>query len=682
MKKRILSFILTVAILITILPPINVFAAKAGCTSDTCSGCNVTCTFNPKSTLPWGDELSFSGKITSDSTIQKVTVKAFDIDNPDKYAFQIYTNQSVGSKTFYLSNVPDFTAGESSSKNWDGVIIVIYVVLSNETKVHHEYEYEIEFEDLDTPTISSPDEDDTFYAGDDITFKWGSISGAEEFEWEFYEGIRSSGKLLDSDTTGTSSSSRKAVIDGDSIKAGKAYSFYVRATNDYSDSGWEWFNFYAYAKPSELYADPEELSFTKDGGYDYIDLTSSHDWTATVSDSWIKLSDDSGTGDEEIKVTVSANTGSSRIGVITIKSEVGSITINVLQAKGEASRLDVSTTQIQTSYEEGYESFSVTSNLYDWTVSSNVDWLSVTNSSLDLNASVKISVDENKSTEPRTGIITVNGGGITRTVTVTQDGRPPIVGDINNDGAITNKDRFLLNRYLANMTGYTNINQTTADINGDGIIDRADADYLTYHLAGIKGYETFPEHNAPCLHTNCDAIYAGKTVFVNNTIKNDGVHSYYHMWHYVCKDCGENLGEFQGDDAAIKGASEKNVPCTYNSDGVCSCGAINTTGYSSWTAINIADKQIPVYDTPYSTDGSYGKIFVHESVKVLGSKAGRYLIEYTVTSTNAKKQGYVSASFLASNSNYRLEFEFETITLPVSGIVCCFISPTKSRNLF
>ncbi len=241
------------------------------------------------------------------------------------------------------------------------------------------------------------------------------------------------------------------------------------------------------------------------------------------------------------------------------------------------------------------------------------------------------------------------------------------VGDINGDGAVTNKDRFILNRFLAGMVGYTDIDRTLADINGDGDVTQADAEYLTNHLAGIKGFESFPEKDAPCLHTNCDAIYAGKTVFVNNTIKNDGVHSYYHMWYYVCKECGENLGEFQGDDDAIKGASEKNVPCTYNSDGVCSCGGINTTGYASWTAKNITDKQISVYDTPYSTDGSYGKVFVNESVKVLGSKAGRYLIEYTVTGTNAKKQGYVNANFLASVSNYRLEFEFETITLPVSG---------------
>jgi len=651
-KSKILSFFLAVLMVVTALPltALQVSAAKAGCTSDTCNGCEVECTFNPSTTLTWGDTLEFSGKITSDSTIQKVTVKAFDIDNPDKYVFQTYTNQSVGSKTFYLSNVPDFTAGERDSEDWNGVIIVIYVVLSNETGVHHQYEYEIEFEDLDTPTVSSPDEDDTFYAGDDITFKWGSVSGAEEFEWEFYEGIRSSGKLLDSDTTGTSSSSRKAVIDGDSIKAGKAYSFYVRATNDYSDSGWEWFNFYAYAKPSELYADPEELSFTKDGGYDYIDLTSSHDWTATVSDSWIKLSDDSGTGDEEIKVTVSANTGASRVGVITIKSEVGTIYVNVIQAKGETSKLEVGTTKIQTSYEEGYESFSVTSNLYDWKVSSNVDWLSVTNVGLDLNDNVKISVDENKSIEPRTGIITVTGGGITRTVTVIQEGRPAIVGDINNDGEITNKDRFLLNRYLANMAGYTDIDKTLADINGDGSVNATDAEYLSRYLAGWAGYEKLPEINtgtSSCAHTQYTDTYYN-TVYVSDTIKTNTTHTYYHVYNRKCS-CGVDIGKVQGE--LIKEAH------SYVNN-LCACGAYNGASYEKWTGVNVSGAQANVYSTPSATV-RYGYINKNEVVTVIGEYGNKYLIEYALDGGNGVKQGYVDKSCVEKSKPYSIYIDDE-----------------------
>ena len=63
------------------------------------------------------------------------------------------------------------------------------------------------------------------------------------------------------------------------------------------------------------------------------------------------------------------------------------------------------------------------------------------------------------------------------------------VGDINGDGEITNKDRFLLNRFVAGMAGYTNINKTVADINGDGSVTDADVIILERHLFGWIGYE-------------------------------------------------------------------------------------------------------------------------------------------------------------------------------------------------
>ena len=40
-------------ILLVPLTAIPVSAAKVSCSSDTCDGCDVTCTFNPKSTLDW-----------------------------------------------------------------------------------------------------------------------------------------------------------------------------------------------------------------------------------------------------------------------------------------------------------------------------------------------------------------------------------------------------------------------------------------------------------------------------------------------------------------------------------------------------------------------------------------------------------------------------------------------------
>ena len=298
---------------------------------------------------------------------------------------------------------------------------------------------------LDIPSISSPDVDDTFYAGDDITFKWGSVSNAEEFEWEFYEVDMDNGELLDWGTTATSLSKRKAIIDGDLLQAGKSYTFYVRAINGDSSSKWRMCSVYISAKPSELYADPDELSFTDAAGNHDFDLISSHEWDAYVFVDWIELSHYSGDGDDTITVYVEKNTGAYRVGVITIESNAGSITVNVIQDKGEKPILNVDRTEIVASSSEKEYNFSVESNVIDWNVSDNVDWLRLSPTSGDEDGIVKVYVEANNSTEKRIATITVSGDGITRTITVTQDGRPAIIGDINGDGEITNKDRFLLN---------------------------------------------------------------------------------------------------------------------------------------------------------------------------------------------------------------------------------------------
>ena len=242
---------------------------------------------------------------------------------------------------------------------------------------------------------------------------------------------------------------------------------------------------------------------------------------------------------------------------------------------------------------------------------------------------------------------------------------PATRGDLDGDGKITNKDRFILNRYIEKMTGYTSINKNAADINGDGDVTAADAEYLIRHLAGWIGYEKFPEPPIPgdCTHENSIPVYKS-TIFVNNTIKTDAKHYYYHIWDIVCQACGEIVNTIQDEKMGEKTHE-------FNADGVCSCGAIDVSGYKSWTGINTTGKRVSVYDTPYSADGSYGQLFEDEQVTVLGKKAGRYLVQYAIK--GGTKQGYVPANAIQTYSakqpsaNYRLEFKFETITLPVSG---------------
>jgi hypothetical protein len=69
----------------------------------------------------------------------------------------------------------------------------------------------------------------------------------------------------------------------------------------------------------------------------------------------------------------------------------------------------------------GTQSINITSNV-SWTVSENVNWLSVGTTSGSGNATLSVVADPNTTTNSRTATITITDGLITRTVTVSQDG--------------------------------------------------------------------------------------------------------------------------------------------------------------------------------------------------------------------------------------------------------------------
>ncbi len=73
--------------------------------------------------------------------------------------------------------------------------------------------------------------------------------------------------------------------------------------------------------------------------------------------------------------------------------------------------------------------------------------------------------------------------------------RDYIFGDVNGDGVVTNKDRLVLARYLAEWEGYdiSMIDQSAADVNCDGAVTNKDRLILARHLAEWDGYETLPK---------------------------------------------------------------------------------------------------------------------------------------------------------------------------------------------
>ncbi|MGY3792541.1 chondroitinase-B domain-containing protein [Aquimarina sp. 433] len=123
----------------------------------------------------------------------------------------------------------------------------------------------------------------------------------------------------------------------------------------------------------------------------------------------------------------------------------------------------------------------ITSNV-NWTVSDDSSWISVSPTSGINNGITNISVTANSETSSRTGIVTVTGGSITRTITIIQSGTTsniPVdsVSIVPLDSPIEVGSTTFITSIIspANATNqnitYTSSNTAIATINADGLIN-------------------------------------------------------------------------------------------------------------------------------------------------------------------------------------------------------------------
>ena len=84
-----------------------------------------------------------------------------------------------------------------------------------------------------------------------------------------------------------------------------------------------------------------------------------------------------------------------------------------------------------------------------------------------------------------------------------------LLGDVNNDGYITNNDRYSLNTYLksAMQRRSSTISAEAADIDRDGQITENDSTILSRYLAGWEGYEDL---SAFSVDLNVEDVYVNK----------------------------------------------------------------------------------------------------------------------------------------------------------------------------
>jgi hypothetical protein len=166
-----------------------------------------------------------------------------------------------------------------------------------------------------------------------------------------------------------------------------------------------------------LTVNPSSWAAPPAGGTQSVSVTSNVSWTVSSNQSWLRVSPTSGSNNGSFTMTADPNsTGSSRSASVTVSGGGISRTISVTQSTAV---LTVNPTSWGALPAGGTQSVSVTSNV-SWTVSSNQSWLRVSPTSGSNNGSFTMTADPNSTGSSRSATVTVSGGGISRTISVTQ----------------------------------------------------------------------------------------------------------------------------------------------------------------------------------------------------------------------------------------------------------------------
>lgn len=195
------------------------------------------------------------------------------------------------------------------------------------------------------------------------------------------------------------------------------------------------------SEPPTLTVSPTNLTLDENGN-GTIMITSNTQWTGISSDSWLNFSPSSGSG--SVQVSISApinNTGGERSAILTFTDQTNKVTAATIIVQ-KAAFLTINPTNMTFESAGGSNSFSIDSNI-SWTVSSNDSWCTVNPSSGSGNGNVTVNVAANPDPAVRKTRITVSGGPISRTITITQDAyiEDPSIGrnDFGNDDNLNNK---------------------------------------------------------------------------------------------------------------------------------------------------------------------------------------------------------------------------------------------------
>ena len=148
-------------------------------------------------------------------------------------------------------------------------------------------------------------------------------------------------------------------------------------------------------------------------------------WTATENESWLTVSPVAGTGSANFIINYDANTDiNPRTGYIYVTSDGITKTLTVTQ-EGYKPFINVTPSVQNVTGQAGTTTFKVDANI-PWTVSEDVEWLTVSPIEGNNDGSFTVTYDANPTYIVKTGQINVSGNEVVQTVTVIQAGLPEI----------------------------------------------------------------------------------------------------------------------------------------------------------------------------------------------------------------------------------------------------------------
>lgn len=165
---------------------------------------------------------------------------------------------------------------------------------------------------------------------------------------------------------------------------------------------------------------PSTLEIKDSGETKVLKLVTPFTWTAAVSDTWLKITPESGSGDATLTLAIEANSNSStRTGTITFISSDSSESVVVTQ-KGGSLSVSPSSLNFSDTGETKPLKLQTSNEQLLWTASTNESWIKLSSESGNGSTTLSVTTEANNSTSERTGNIIITSGETTIPVAVTQ----------------------------------------------------------------------------------------------------------------------------------------------------------------------------------------------------------------------------------------------------------------------